>query len=93
MGGAVGAAVGNLTTQGINLARGEDEDGKFSLQELEVETAAGAIFGAIPGAGKGGKAVSGLGRGAAAGATRTAAKGSISKAVRKALTPAGDLRC
>jgi RHS repeat-associated protein len=91
VGGAIGAAAGNLATQGINLARGEDEDGKFSLQELGVETAAGAIFGAVPFAGKGGKAVAGLGRGAAAGATRTAAKGSVSKAVRKALTPAGEI--
>jgi RHS repeat-associated protein len=91
VGGAVGGALGNLTTQGINLATGEDEDGKFSLQEFFTETAAGAVFGAIPFAGKGGKAVAGLGRGAAAGATRTAAKGSVSKALRKAATPAGNI--
>jgi RHS repeat-associated protein len=91
LGGAAGAFVGNVATQGVNLLTGDDEDGKFDLPELLAETAAGAVFGAIPFAGKGGKAVAGLGRGAAAGATRTAAKGSVSKAVRKAATPSGNI--
>jgi len=90
--GAIGAAAGNATQQGIDIATGADEDGQFDLQAFGVEVAAGAVFGAIPFAGKGGRAVSGgLGRGASGGAARGLVKGSVSKSVRKVATPGGSI--
>lgn len=94
--GAIGAAAGNATQQGIDIATGADEDGQFDLQAFGVEVAAGAVFGAIPFAGKGGKAAGkaisgGLGRGASAGGARGLVKGSVSKSVRKIATPGGSI--
>ena len=73
----------------IDIATGDRDS--FDTSELFTETAAGAVFGAIPFGGKGGKAVVGLGRGAAAGAGRSAAKTAVSKSVRKAASPVGNI--
>jgi len=94
--GAIGGAAGNASQQGIDILTGADEDGQFDLQAFGVEVAAGAVFGAIPFAGKGGKAAGkalggGLGRGASAGSARGLVKGSVSKVVRKVPGPGGSI--
>lgn len=88
--GALGSAAGNATTQGVDIATGDRDS--FDTSQLLAETAAGAVFGAIPFGGKGGKALTkGLARGSAAGAARGSARAAVTKSVRTIATPAGPI--